>query len=712
MKKYCNYFLLLILNISFLYAQKISSQDILKERQSNEEITTKDTALSKEEIDENFIAKKKSDKKVFFLESDFYKINPETINETILSNNFEIPKPKVEISITLDCNNLISDTYSIDMNKLCKIEDSKILKESLYPSLLALRNMHEATQIARSLLTILKEYQQSNPLKVNLWSNLPRYIDILFDEALTKEIHKEVNQLLLSEICPWGKYKGVEESFQPKDFIHMGNLKFAEGNVAKANTYFGDAIYFYLTDFFYPQYIASALRANILEELDQENQSVEMLVEKLSLQSHMTDLLLRTLNKLDIVKRDGSLYSLSNKGKKCLKKKEAILLLTDKVYQHAISLPDIIKGKNITCSEEEKRLLSTLNSDISPLWELAYSTPDFLTNPVFPSQDTDLFDSLCGFMNTQIIATAVKLQLIEKIAKGVSQIDQLSRETTIPRNRLHIILQYLVHLHILEEKENRYSLCLVGKVLLIDNEISLFHGAHVLSKEFYMIWKHVLYTLKTGKAATDQVFTTGFFDYLDHNSVRMHLFGAYMGETMKAWLLPLSRKFPFKGKVIDLGGADGSVLTSILENNENITKAINFERIGYFEDKEPKPGIEQMEGDFFQSVPKDFDQYILSRVLWDWDDKRCITLLNNIQKVMPPKGRLIVVEALLDNEKNGRGNLGAAMFMPIVTTGKVRSLDEFNSLFNKSGLECIHHAPVHDSALSLSFMIIKKKKRF
>ena len=84
--------------------------------------------------------------------------------------------------------------------------------------------------------------------------------------------------------------------------------------------------------------------------------------------------------------------------------------------------------------------------------------------------------------------------------------------------------------------------------------------------------------------------------------------------------------------------------------------------------------------------------------------------MDNIQKAMPPEGRLIVVEALLDNEKNGRGNLGAAMFMPIVTSGKVRSLDEFDHLFNKSGLERIHHAPVHDSALSLSFMIVKKKE--
>jgi len=52
-------------------------------------------------------------------------------------------------------------------------------------------------------------------------------------------------------------------------------------------------------------------------------------------------------------------------------------------------------------------------------------------------------------------------------------------------------------------------------------------------------------------------------------------------------------------------------------------------------------------GDFTELVPATGDTYLLSRVLHDWDDTRCHTILTRIQQAMPDHAELLVIERLL-----------------------------------------------------------------
>ena len=52
-------------------------------------------------------------------------------------------------------------------------------------------------------------------------------------------------------------------------------------------------------------------------------------------------------------------------------------------------------------------------------------------------------------------------------------------------------------------------------------------------------------------------------------------------------------------------------------------------------------------GDAFTAVPADYETYLLSRVIHDWDDERAIALLTRCHQAMRPQGKVLLVERVI-----------------------------------------------------------------
>ena len=57
-------------------------------------------------------------------------------------------------------------------------------------------------------------------------------------------------------------------------------------------------------------------------------------------------------------------------------------------------------------------------------------------------------------------------------------------------------------------------------------------------------------------------------------------------------------------------------------------------------------------GDFFEDVPSGADAYLLSTVLHDWGNEQCLRILRNCRRRVLGKGKLLVVDIVLSDEKN------------------------------------------------------------
>jgi hypothetical protein len=91
-------------------------------------------------------------------------------------------------------------------------------------------------------------------------------------------------------------------------------------------------------------------------------------------------------------------------------------------------------------------------------------------------------------------------------------------------------------------------------------------------------------------------------------------------------------------------------------------------------------------GNFFESVFKGGDAYIMRHIIHDWSDPDAITILSNCRKAMKPGGKVLVVEAVIQegNEPSPFKLLDITMLM---VGGKERTKKQFDNIFSQAGLK-------------------------
>ncbi|XP_042314342.1 acetylserotonin O-methyltransferase-like [Sceloporus undulatus] len=93
-------------------------------------------------------------------------------------------------------------------------------------------------------------------------------------------------------------------------------------------------------------------------------------------------------------------------------------------------------------------------------------------------------------------------------------------------------------------------------------------------------------------------------------------------------------------------------------------------------------------GDFFNDPVPEAELYILSRILHDWDDDKCVTLLTKLYKACKPGGGVLLVETVLNEDRSGPLEaLIYSMVMLLKTEGKERTSSEYNVLLGAAGFK-------------------------
>src|SRR5581483_3065589 len=102
--------------------------------------------------------------------------------------------------------------------------------------------------------------------------------------------------------------------------------------------------------------------------------------------------------------------------------------------------------------------------------------------------------------------------------------------------------------------------------------------------------------------------------------------------------------------IVDIGGADGSVLSLVLGQATSAAGVV-------FDLPHVVPAAEKLlaerglsgrakvvGGDFFASVPAGADMYIESFIFHDWNDHECVRILENVRAAADPGARLVMIE--------------------------------------------------------------------
>jgi hypothetical protein len=102
---------------------------------------------------------------------------------------------------------------------------------------------------------------------------------------------------------------------------------------------------------------------------------------------------------------------------------------------------------------------------------------------------------------------------------------------------------------------------------------------------------------------------------------------------------------------------------------------------------------EVVAGSFFESVPSGGDSYMLSHIIHDWDEPKCLQILENCRRAIPDDGKLLLVEMVIPAGNDFHPSKFLDLNMLTFTGGMERTAEEYAALFGKAGFDLTRVVP-------------------
>ncbi len=313
--------------------------------------------------------------------------------------------------------------------------------------------------------------------------------------------------------------------------------------------------------------------------------------------------------------------------------------------------------------------------------------------------DVAVFERALGIIDTKAMVVATDLGIAEALADGPRTAAELATEVGADADALERLLRYLVGRGVFRRRrDRRFANNGTSNRLRVDHPASLRPWVRFFGAPWHVaIWNELEHSVRTGDGAAGKVFGHDFWDYVTHENPEAGLvFDEAMEAASRVQLDTVARRYrwPAEGRVCDIGGGTGTLLSAIVSANPGIDGVLFdlpevvakagpvLEAAGVAE------RIEVVGGDFFAAVPENCDRYVLQAIVHDWDDESCVRFLSRCREALPGGGRVLVLEFVMPDH-DGDAIVKATDLEMLVDTGKgrERTRSELETLFARAGLQ-------------------------
>jgi hypothetical protein len=307
-----------------------------------------------------------------------------------------------------------------------------------------------------------------------------------------------------------------------------------------------------------------------------------------------------------------------------------------------------------------------------------------------------------GYIASAALQVAVKLKIADKIADGRSSVADLASASGVQEDALYRVLRTLASIGVFQETAPRTFALTPAAETLRDVPGSLYEMALWMCDPFHFkTYADTMHSVRTGVPGVEKAFGMPVFEYLAQNPQLSATFNNAMVAFSGMVLPAVLDAYDFSGitVLVDVAGGHGGVLSGILERYPDM-RGILADLDHVIEGARPRLDSLGLAGrcetaviDMFKGVPAGGDAYIMKHIIHDWDDERAGLILRNIHRVLPPNGRLILIEAVLapGNEPDLAKFIDLEMLL--MPGGRERTADEFRALFEASGFELTRIIP-------------------
>jgi hypothetical protein len=316
---------------------------------------------------------------------------------------------------------------------------------------------------------------------------------------------------------------------------------------------------------------------------------------------------------------------------------------------------------------------------------------------------------------SRIVHLAAELGLADHLAAGPLSADELATRTKTHAPALYRVLRTLASLGLFtEDATRRFSLTALGEALKTGAPGSARASILTLGGEpVSAAWQQLIYSVRTGKPGFDQAKGKPIFAWLAEHPNEAALFGETMIGFHGAEPAAVASAYDFSGfaTIVDVGGGTGNLLTTILGKYSQ-PRGVLFdlphvaaEAAALIKARALTNRVTFEVGDFFKTVPKGGDVYLMSHVIHDWSEEQCRTILSNCRRGMKPGSRLLLIEMVLPPGDAPHPGKLLDMMMLVCPGGQERTADEYRTLLESAGFRLERVIPTN-SAVSLVEAVI------
>jgi ubiquinone/menaquinone biosynthesis C-methylase UbiE len=330
-----------------------------------------------------------------------------------------------------------------------------------------------------------------------------------------------------------------------------------------------------------------------------------------------------------------------------------------------------------------------------------------------------LIEMAMSYSRSRILCAAARLGVADALGDQERSVDELAAACGAQPASLYRLLRALASIGVVAERTpRRFVLTVMGQPLRKDedNDVpnSQWAGVVFWADLLADMWWQLTECVRTGENAHSVMAREGIKSRWSQDPNANAVFRAVMGTAPAEDYMSIARAWDFSrySTAADLGGGGGALIAAVLEAFPNLQGMLvdrpeSIDRAQSRFESGPLAGrCRLVAADLCASVPSGADVYMLKHVLHGYTDEQAIAILGHCRSVLPPEGRVLVIEFVLpdvvdhaDEELERR--LMSDLNMLAVTGGKERSAAEWKQLLENAGFECKGIIPVAGELVSI-----------
>ncbi|GAA4228379.1 hypothetical protein GCM10022254_18370 [Actinomadura meridiana] len=326
-----------------------------------------------------------------------------------------------------------------------------------------------------------------------------------------------------------------------------------------------------------------------------------------------------------------------------------------------------------------------------------------------PGEEADrrLLRGLTGAWGTQALRVMAELDIPDHLADRPLTCAELADLTGVDADRLYRLLRALCHPWIgaLTPSGDAFALTRLGWRLTRRAPNSMRHLALLYGDLFYQSFTALTDGVRTDTQPFTAVFGQPPFEYLRDHPYQRRVFTRAMAEGA-AFFTDVATAVDLSDvrTVADIGGGNGELIAHLCAANPHLECALleRPEVIGAARDNLRAHGqLERctlLSGSFTdgRDLPAGADVYVVARILHDWDDQTCASILRAVRHAATAASTLLIIERPLpdDPEDPSVSCLWDLNMLVNNVGGRERTREQYGRLLREAGFELVGERPL------------------